>query len=73
MKKRMEELRPDWQIVQSIQSRAQFSNKARVESSINSNNKFQVFTQGFIKPDLPKYLSSRLQPIYSLTNYQDGC
>jgi len=38
--------------------RAQFSNKARVESSINNNNRFQVFT---------KELPSRLQ------SNQDGC
>jgi len=54
MKKGMEELRPDWQIDQSIQSRAQFSNKARVEAvtvagviTITSPKCFQALAQAF--------------------------
>jgi len=65
MKKGMEELRPDWQIDQSIQSRAQFSNtkqELKAVSTATTSAKFQVFTQAFIKP-ATAYLQSN----------QDGC
>jgi len=54
MKKGMEELRPDWQIDQSIQSRAQFSNIKQelkaVSTATTSTKYYQVFTQVFPKP-----------------------
>ena len=54
MKKGMEELRPDWQIDQSIQSRAQFSNIKQelkaVSTATTSAKCYQVFTQVFPKP-----------------------